>query len=566
MEDLKKKCGNEVQLSIDDLRSEGRHIKVSFKGTLKLEQEMALTEMMQHENGVLQAATSFGKTVLSCAMITERKVSTLILVEKTDLLDQWMDAIERFIEINEELPTYKTKSGRTYRRKRLVGRLKSSHDSLTGIIDIAMVGSLVKKGVPHEMLSEYGMVIADECHHMGSETALKVMSYVKAKYIYGITATPERADGMEKAVFMVMGPIRYKYTALDQANSDYMDRFVRMRFTRAVALRGRNEKMTSNEAYEILRNNEQRDEQIADDVRVCVENGRTPVILSRFKDHSERLYNRLKGYADHVFLVMGSGNKENRRIVEEMKGVSQDESLILVATGKKLGEGFDFPRLDTLMMVEPVSFKSVLEQFVGRLGRSYPGKEDVIVYDYVDRNIPMFDAMFTKRLRAYKKIGYKVADNMKPTDNFEQNAIFDYESYRKPFERDLKSASKSIMISSPAISRSKVTHMIRMLEGRQKEGVEIIVVTIEPDSVGYGDAGYWMQLHDEMRSAGFRVMLTKDFCQHYAIIDDKVVWYGSMNFLSKEDVGDNLIREADPLAVEDLKSLTFSEAMDIEKL
>ena len=108
--------------------------------------------------------------------------------------------------------------------------------------------------------------------------------------------------------------------------------------------------------------------------------------------------------------------------------------------------------------------------------------------------------------------------------------------------------------------------MIRMLEGRQKEGVEIIVVTIEPDSVGYGDAGYWMQLHDEMRSAGFRVMLTRDFCQHYAIIDDKVVWYGSMNFLSKEDVGDNLIREEDPLAVEDLKSLTFSEAMDIEKL
>ncbi len=85
------------------------------------------------------------------------------------------------------------------------------------------------------------------------------------------------------------------------------------------------------------------------------------------------------------------------------------------------------------------------------------------------------------------------------------------------------------MISSPAISRSKVTHMIRMLEGRQKEGVEIIVVTIEPDSVGHGDVGYWMQLHDEMRSAGFRVMLTRDFCQHYAIIDYKVVWYGSIN-------------------------------------
>ena len=566
LDGLKNKCDDDVELSIDDLRCAGESINVSFKGTLKSEQERALAEMMRHENGILQAATAFGKTVLSCAMIAKRGISTLILVEKTDLLDQWTEAIQKFLEINEELPKYMTKSGRTYKRKSLVGRLKAAHDSLTGIIDIAMVGSVIKKGMPHEKLSKYGMVIADECHHMASETALEVMSCVKSKYVYGITATPERADGMEKAVYMVMGPIRYKYTALDQAQNDKMDRFVRTRFTRAVVERGKNEKLSSNEAYEILRNNEQRDKQIVEDVVTCVENGRTPVILSRFKDHSERLYTLLKNCADNVFLVMGNGTRENRDIVDRMKNVNGNESLILVATGKKLGEGFDFPRLDTLMMAEPVSFKSVLEQFVGRLGRAYPGKKDIIVYDYVDRNIPMFDVMFTKRLKAYKKIGYKVADDLKPSSNKENNAIFDFETYREPFWRDLNFASKSITISSPAISGPKVEKMCRNIREIQKAGVRITVITLAPDSVGYGDAGYWMKLHEDMRQAGITVLLTKDFCQHYAIIDDKIVWYGSMNFLSKEDADDNLIREEDPVVVEDLKSLTFSEGTDIEKL
>ena len=217
-------------------------------------------------------------------------------------------------------------------------------------------------------------------------------------------------------------------------------------------------------------------------------------------------------------------------------------------------------------MAEPVSFKSVLEQFVGRLGRAYPGKTDVIVYDYVDRNIPMFDSMFTKRLKAYKKIGYKVADDLKPSSNKENNVIFDFEPYREPFWRDLNCASKSIMISSPAISGSKVAKMCRDLREIQNAGVRITIITLDPDSVGYGDAGYWMQLHDDMRQAGITVLLTKHFCQHYAIIDDRIVWYGSMNFLSKEDVDDNLIREEDSVAVEDLKNLTFSEGVDIEKL
>ena len=158
-----------------------------------------------------------------------------------------------------------------------------------------------------------------------------------------------------------------------------------------------NEKMHPNEAYELIRNNEVRDEQILADVRECVQSGRTPVILSRYKDHSERLFERVKAYADHVFLLTGNNSKrEHRQILSEMQKISAEESMILVATGSLIGEGFDYPRLDTLIMATPVSFKGVVEQYAGRLNRDYDGKESVVVYDYVDSHIPMFDNMYSK--------------------------------------------------------------------------------------------------------------------------------------------------------------------------
>ena len=163
--------------------------------------------------------------------------------------------------------------------------------------------------------------------------------------------------------------------------------------------------MHPNEAYEILRHNEVRDGQILADVKACIQAGRTPVILSRYKDHSERLYEQVKGYADRVFLMTGNNSKkEHKRIREQMQETSPEETLALVATGSLIGEGFDFPRLDTLIMATPVSFQSVVEQYAGRLNRDYAGKKNVIVYDYVDAHIPMFDKMYLKRLKAYRQI------------------------------------------------------------------------------------------------------------------------------------------------------------------
>lgn len=292
-------------------------------------------------------------------------------------------------------------------------------------------------------------------------------------------------------------------------------------------------KMHPNEAYEIIHNNDIRDEQIVEDVKNCVSAGRTPVVLSRYKDHSEKLYERLKDYADHVFLMTGNNSKkEHKKILEQMHQVYKAESLILIATGSLVGEGFDFPRLDTLFMATPVSFRGVVEQYAGRLNRDYAGKENVIIYDYVDNHITMFNNMYMKRLKAYKQIGYEIAGGLH-NDKQTANAIYDGDNYAENYHKDLLDANKNIIISSPAISGTKVYELINLLKEKQLSGVQITIVTWAPDSYGFGDASYWMQLHEEMRKAGFYIKTVEESCERFAVIDQEVVWYGNINLLAK---------------------------------
>lgn len=149
-----------INYEISDERQNGKCIDVSFKGELREEQKPALSEMIKYDNGILHAATAFGKTVVCSAIIAEKKVNTLIILESSALLEQWKDALEKFLDIQEELPEYKTKTGRVKVRKSLIGKVQGAHDSMTGIIDIAMAGSLRKKGEWHPCLEQYGMVIA----------------------------------------------------------------------------------------------------------------------------------------------------------------------------------------------------------------------------------------------------------------------------------------------------------------------------------------------------------------------------------------------------------------------
>lgn len=565
-EDILKKFDNAgIRYKIEDKRTQGRELNISFKGELRESQIPAAETMLENETGILHAATAFGKTVVCCDMIARRGISTLILVDRADLMNQWIKRLDEFLDIDEELPEYQTKTGRTRKRKSLIGNLQGVHDTLTGIVDVAMIRSLKKKDGFHPMLKEYAQVYFDECHHAASESAIEVLQEINAKYVYGVTATPKRGDGKEKINEFLLGPIRYRFTAKDRADEQNIDHLVYPRFTRTVKPHHLSKTPYGNDAYELIRNNDVRDEQIIRDVADCVQAGRTPVVLTKYVDHANKLSERLKKYADRLILLTGAnGTKARRAQVKELNEVDDSDSLILVGTGSLLGEGFDFPRLDTLFMATPVSGENVVEQYVGRLNRDYDGKENVIVYDYVDSHIPKFDKMYAARLKAYKKIGYELCVNM-DGEKQKANAIYDIENYAETYWKDLEEANSAVVVSSPRLNNQKVDRIINMLGKRRELGVKVTIVTWHPDAYKYGKDDVRMELMERLRKAGFEIRLVEESCEHYAVIDNEIVWYGSVNLLSKEDAEDNLMRVCSKDIAAELLEMTFGSEAELQE-
>ncbi|NMA18725.1 MAG: hypothetical protein GX939_08295 [Clostridiaceae bacterium] len=234
------------------------------------------------------------------------------------------------------------------------------------------------------------------------------------------------------------------------------------------------------------------------------------------------------------------------------------ESLILVATGQLIGEGFDYPRLDTLIMAAPVAWKGLVEQYAGRLNRDFEGKQNVMIFDYIDANIPVFDNMYAKRLKAYKRIGYKLYDE-NPIEKQSVNAIFDSDSYGPVYEQDLNEAYSDIVISSPTLGKRKVVRMLTLLRERQESGVRITIVTWHPSAYIYGSEIHRIELMEDLRNAGFNIELAEESCERYAVIDSEIVWYGSMNLLSKDDVEDNIMRVVSKKIAAELLEMTFKK-------
>lgn len=550
LENVIEKCKeSKILYDVVDDREKGRPLRISFTGELRMQQDLAAQRLLTFDNGILSAATAFGKTVVCSYLIAKRKVNTLILLESTDLISQWEDELKRFLTIDEEPPEYKTRTGRIKKRTSVIGTLKSGKDTMTGIVDIAMIGSLYKKGTFHEKLNSYGMVIMDECHHAASATAQEILKKVNAKYVYGVSATPMRSDNLEKINYMLLGPIRHRYTAMERTVEQGIDHFVIPRYTRLINTA--EDKENINAAYALVSSSTVRNQQILEDIRNCVKQGRTPVILTRYKEHAKFIYENVCQNADYVFLLYGDNSaKENEKIRLQLKRVPEDRSLILVATGQKIGEGFDYPRLDTLMLAAPVSFAGRLEQYVGRLNRDYDGKKDVIVYDYIDSHIPKFDNMYLKRLRTYKKIGFRViADTV--LNKQDVNAVYDSGNYTDIFEQDLIEAEKEIVIASPQITQEKIKRFIYLMKPRQESGVKITVITENPENISYGNPEFVYGLILQMQEAGI-IVKTANEMEHFAVIDQLLVWHGGMNLLGKEDVWDNLIRVKDRKAAFEL--------------
>ena len=545
---LPRGCGNDllsrledagIEYQIEDKRQTGKSIDVSFNGKLYPEQMAAASAILTDENGILSAATAFGKTVVGAYLISQRRVNTLILVHNVEIMNNWLTDLGRFLSINEDFPTYTTPSGRLKQRKSLIGTFSSQKSTLTGIIDIVMVSSLGKDDNINPLVTQYGMVIMDECHHGAAYTSESVLRAITAKYVYGLTATTKRDDGQERKMFMQLGLVRYKYTAKDRAEKQGIGHYIYPRFTRIVDV---SDNISITEALSLVSGSELRNLQIVADVKECIHLGRTPIVMTKRKEHAAILFDMLSGVAEHTFLLQGGGGlKERAKLREQMAAVPADESMLVVAIGQYVGEGFNYPRLDTLLLAMPISFEGNVEQYAGRLNRDYEGKKDVIIFDYIDRYVPILERMYLKRLRTYKRIGFEICSQVVDKQHI-SNSIYDSATYSEIFSQDVTSANSSVIISSPGLGTSKVWQFLRHLPMIQERGVKVIVITMSPSSYPEDAIKHQEELVQTLRLSGVVVKTQNNCKEHFAVIDDSIVWYGSMNFLSRERDDDNIMR------------------------
>ena len=378
-----------IQIEFDDKRQAGHVLKtLKFIGALRKEQTKAVRVIAQHDTGVLHAPTAFGKTVTAIGVIAKRKVNTLILTHSRQLLDQWQQRLAAFLEGVD------------------IGVIGGGKKKPTGHIDVATYQSLINKkdNSVNPIIQEYGQVIVDECHHLSAPRFEMVLNEVRAKYVLGLTATPDRQDGHQKIIFMVAGPVRHKVkvnhsqkfaqhvvvSQLDnQPPNDLVNPDKRLHIT---------------DVYSWLASDKGRNIKIIKDVMGKIDEGKFPLVLTERREHAEVLNQLLIDNGLTTVVLRGAMRVKERKEANEQLGKVQ----VIVATGKYIGEGFDLPKLDTLFLSMPISWKGTLAQYAGRIHRESEGKEQVTIFDYVDRSLPMLERMFAKREKGYKTMGYEL--------------------------------------------------------------------------------------------------------------------------------------------------------------
>ena len=466
-----------VGVIVSDKTNSGKPIDVSFNGSLRSEQGQAANALLEHENGILSATTGFGKTVIGAHLISERKVNTLVLVHLANLQRQWIDSLNQFLTINEEPePTY-TPTGRV-RKGTIIGTIGGGKSRPSGIVDVALMQSLVSGDEVKELVKNYGMVIVDECHRAAAFTFEQILKTTNARYVYGLSATPTRKDGHHPIIYMHCGKIRYKVDAKKQAEERPFEHFIIPRFTRFQKPAQHQGDWNIQSIYKALADSEVRNSLILQDVLVAVEQGRNPIVLTERKEHVSILYKLLSEQAKNVFcLVGGVSQKNNLEIMEQIAAVPTDKPLIIVATGRYVGEGFDLPRLDTLFLAMPISWKGTVQQYAGRLHRLFEGKEEVQIYDYVDVYEPMLENMYQRRLKGYASIGYKAKGATEPIE--EIHSIFNSLNFAPVYTTDIYAAKREIVIVSPFLGRRRVTASLPQLTAAT---AKITVITRPPEN------------------------------------------------------------------------------------
>jgi superfamily II DNA or RNA helicase len=398
-EALKLLSENQIEVQINDERESGTKLKTT-KSLVKLRknQQAAVRAMSRHDAGILHAPTAFGKTITAIGMITRRKANTLILVHSRQLLDQWKERLKSF------LPNID------------VGVIGGGKKKPTAVIDIATYQSLINKkdNTVSELVQDYGHVIVDECHHVSAPRFEMVLNEVRAKYVLGLTATPERQDGHQKIIFMTAGPIRHKVKNTSEDKFEQQVVVHQLYDTPPKLLTHTEQRPKISDAYRWIMENDKRTGQIIENILACVHQAKHPIVLTERREHAESINTILIEAGIDSVVLKGAMRAAERKKIDERLPTAQ----VVVATGKYVGEGFDLPRLDTLFLAMPIAWKGSLAQYAGRIHRESDGKERVTIHDYVDCTLPMLQRMFNKREKSYTAMGYKIefADSASPDD------------------------------------------------------------------------------------------------------------------------------------------------------
>lgn len=389
--DLLEELG--MRLVLSDERTQGTRLHVAFKGELSPTQATAVAAMSKHELGVLCAPPGLGKTVIAARLIAARARSTLVLVHRRPLLEQWLERLAEFLDLD---------SG--------VGIIGGGKNKPSGRVDVAMVQSLARRKGLEESLADYGHVVIDECHHVPAVTTERVLRSAPSRHVLGLTATPQRRDGHHPIIAMQCGPVRHKIRDASAGAGQALEFRVVRRDT-GFDPSALPTDPSIHEVYGAIAADERRTKLIVGDTLELLRQGRSPIVLTERREHLDRLAESVAARVPEPIVLHGHMRPAVRRkTLERLADSGSDEPRVVLATGRYVGEGFDDPRLDTLLLAMPIAWKGTVVQYAGRLHRAHPEKRETLVYDYVDAEVPVLRRMFAKRLRAYRSLGYELAE------------------------------------------------------------------------------------------------------------------------------------------------------------
>ena len=384
-----------VPIELRDVRAQGTPLQAPFVGELTVPQQQARDALAAHDTGLLWGATGFGKTVVATALISLRAVSTLIVVHRGELLAQWRARLAAFLD----LPIAQ------------IGAIGSGEDGLTGVIDVALLQSLARR-LDDIDLARYGQIVVDECHHLPAVSFEAALKAVPARFVLGLTATPIRRDGQHPIMHMQIGPVRYVSPRGVGAVAPPEVRLAPLELNTAISPEAPIQTVLAAAVRSELRN-----DRIVRDVLELFDAGRKILLLTERTYHLAILGTRLNIVGPALFWLHGRMTTRARKeTLLSFHAWPSEAPFVLLATGRLIGEGFDDPRFDALVLALPFSWKGTLQQYVGRLYRPAPNKPRAIILDYVDTGVPVLERMANKRRHGYSALGAELVDTSRQRD------------------------------------------------------------------------------------------------------------------------------------------------------